>query len=102
MSEKKVVDNPKEHRYELLVDADVAGYVQYDEVATGVVLTHTEVLPEHEGKGYGSQLARGTLEAVRARGKKVIPVCHFIAGYLRKHPEYVDVVEPDVRKAFGI
>ena len=39
----------------------------------------------------------------RQRGKQVIPVCQFIAGYIRKHrAQYADLVRPDVQRAFKI
>jgi len=32
---------------------------------------------------------------VRATGRQVIPLCPFIAGWIGRHPEYLDlVVEP--------
>jgi len=32
----------------------------------------------------------------------VIPVCQFIAGYIRKHAQYRDLVSEDQRRAFKI
>jgi uncharacterized protein len=29
----------------------------------------------------------------RSRGLKVVPRCSFVAGYLRRHPEYQDLVD---------
>ena len=37
-----------------------------------------------------------------ARGLKAIPVCQFIAGYIRKHTEYADLVSEESRRAFHI
>jgi uncharacterized protein len=35
---------------------------------------------------------RGALDDMRARGLKVAPVCPFVAAYIRRHPEYADLV----------
>jgi len=95
-------DNPAAHRFEALVAGEVAAYAEYNSVATGLLFTHTEVLPQHEGQGIGSQLAKFALDAVRARGLHAIPVCQFIAGYIRRHPEYLDLVSDESRRAFRL
>jgi predicted GNAT family acetyltransferase len=55
------------------------------------VFVHTEVEDKFEGHGVGGALARGALDDVRARGFKVTPLCPFIAGWMKKHPEYEDL-----------
>jgi hypothetical protein len=56
---------------------------------------HTEVPKALAGKGIGSRLARHVLEAARAEGLKVVPVCPFIAAWMKRHPEYDDLRVPD-------
>jgi uncharacterized protein len=57
-----------------------------------VTFTHTEVRPEHASRGLGSELARRSLDAVRSRGALVEPACAFIAAYVRRNPEYADLL----------
>ena len=95
-------DNAERHRFEALDDGKSAGYVEYNMLTHSIMLTHTEVLPEYEGKGVGGFLARESLAAARSMGKRVIPACPFIASYLRKHRELLDLVEPDVQRAYKI
>lgn len=95
-------DNQTSHRFEALVDGQVAAYAEYNLLANGVLFTHTEVLPQHEGQGLGSQLARFALDDVRTRSLHAIPVCQFIAGYIRRHPEYLDLVSAESRRAFHL
>lgn len=87
----EVRDNPERHRYELTVDG-VTAFVIYKRERDQIVLVHTEVPDALAGKGVGSRLARGTLDAIRAEGIKLVPQCPFIAKYIGKHPEYRDLV----------
>ena len=102
MSSPTFQDNPSAHRFEAIVDGSVAAYAEYNLLKNGLLFTHTEVLPEHEGQGLGSRLAKFALEDVRGRGLHAIPVCQFIAGYIRKHPEYLELVSEESRRAFRI
>jgi predicted GNAT family acetyltransferase len=40
----------------------------------------------------GATLVKGALESVRARGATMVPVCPFVSAYLKRHPEFQDVV----------
>jgi predicted GNAT family acetyltransferase len=102
MSEVSVRNHPEQHRYEAILGGELAGYCEYNLVGDAIMFTHTEVLPAFEGKGVGSSLARHVLDEAKAGGKHVIPVCQFIAGYLRKHPEYAELVRDDIARAFKI
>jgi predicted GNAT family acetyltransferase len=102
MADIKITNQPEQHRYEAHIDGQLAGYCEYNLLSEAVMFTHTEVLPEHEGKGVGSAIARHVLDEARAQGKQVIPVCQFIAGWIRKHREYAELVRPDVQRAFKI
>ena len=96
MSDSRTVEvtaNPGEHRYEIRVDGEKAGHSEYVRKGDLVIFTHTEIDPAFEGQGLGSQLARGALDAVRAAGDPIVPLCPFIDGYIAKHPEYDDLVD---------
>ncbi|MDM0013963.1 GNAT family N-acetyltransferase [Variovorax sp. J22P168] len=102
MTDITITDNPAQHRYEAAIGGQLAGYCEYNLLSEAIMFTHTEVLEAFEGKGVGSAIARHVLDRARADGKQVIPVCQFIAGYIRKHRDYVDLVRPDVQRAFKI
>lgn len=92
-----VVDNPTASRFELSVDGQVA-VAEYQIAGTMIVFTHTEVPPTLEGRGVGSALARGALDAARERGLSVFPLCPFMASYVRQHREYMDLVDKSIRR----
>jgi uncharacterized protein len=90
--EIRIADNPAERRYEAHVGDRLAGFAEYRAVPGRIVFIHTEVLPEFEGHGVGSRLAAGALDDVRARGLGMTPKCPFIAAYVRRHPQYADLI----------
>jgi predicted GNAT family acetyltransferase len=57
---------------------------------------HTEIDPAFEGKGLGSALAAGALDAERALGEPVVPLCPFIRSYIDRHPDYADLVDREM------
>lgn len=86
-----VVDNAAAGQFELSVDGHTA-FAAYQLVGRSIVFTHTEVPPALQGRGVGSALARGALDAARARGAEVVPLCPFIASFIRAHHEYLNLV----------
>ncbi|MFD0691174.1 GNAT family N-acetyltransferase [Actinomadura fibrosa] len=88
----EITDNAEQNRYEIRLDGELAGFVEYTAQPDRLVFTHTEVDSAFEGKGVGSSLARGALDDVRAKGLSVVPRCPFIAKWIEKHPDYKDLV----------
>jgi predicted GNAT family acetyltransferase len=74
----------------------VVGEILYRLEPDHVVLLHTEVLPSVEGKGLGARLVAGALNDIRARGLRIVPFCPFVRSYIRRHPDYADLVVRDV------
>lgn len=97
-----VADNPSASRFEIRVDGQLAGAAEYQRDATTVSFTHTAIDAAYEGRGLGSALVRGALEAVRAEGRGVLPFCSFVRGYLARHPEYLELVPTDQRARFAL
>jgi uncharacterized protein len=87
-----VADNPEAARYELTVDGERAGFVTYRQSPGVIVFLHAEVDPTKERKGLGSQLVRGALDDVRARGLTVRPVCPFVQWFMETHEDYRDLL----------
>jgi hypothetical protein len=90
-----VRDDPEELRYEILRDGELLGETRYRTAPGVIVLVHTEVEPSVEGEGVGTRLVAGALEDIRARGLRVVPLCPFVAAYLRRHPEQRDIMDRD-------
>ena len=88
----QVTDNPGRSRFELHVDGELTGHAAYQLRTDQMVITHTEVDPALQGRGFAGRLAQEALDSARAGGRQVTPLCSYVADYIRKHPEYADLV----------
>ena len=87
----KIRQNAARHRYELDVDGGQA--LAFYRLADGVMtITHTEVPAALRGRGLGSEMMRGVLANVRTQKLKVVPACPFVAAYIKRHPEFEDLL----------
>lgn len=87
-----VRDNAERRRYEMDVDGGTA-FASYRVEGGTILVTHTEVPPGLRGRGLGDRLVKGMLDLARTQGRKVVPICSFVATYVRRHPEYRDLVD---------
>lgn len=92
MEDQQLQNNTTAQRFELVATSETLGFAQYKVSGTTVTITHTEIEAAHQGKGYGSILAKLALDQIRANGQTLVPACGFIASYVQKHPEYADLV----------
>lgn len=96
-------DNPAESRFEIHVDDELAGFVQYHRRGSGLInLIHTEVGDKFQGAGLAGELARFSLDAAREEKRAVLPSCSYIASWIKRHPGYADLVPPGRRADFGL
>jgi hypothetical protein len=88
-----VSDHPDRNRFEAHLDGELAGFAEYRLSPGRITFTHTEVDDAFEGRGVGSSLARGALDAVAADGGlEVRLLCPFIKGWIDKHPDYAHLL----------
>ncbi|MET0952412.1 MAG: GNAT family N-acetyltransferase [Aeromicrobium sp.] len=97
-----VQDNPTDSRFEIIVDGELAGFVDYRQEGGAYALPHTRIYPRFEGRGLGGQLISGALTEIAARGGSVLPYCPFVPKVIRDHPEFLALVPEARRGAFGL
>lgn len=91
MAERMVRDNRAEQEFELDLDGHRA-VAAYQREGGTITFTHTHVPKPLEGRGVGSRLVRAALDASRDQGLKVVAQCPFVAAYIKRHPEYRDLL----------
>jgi predicted GNAT family acetyltransferase len=88
--------NSNDHQFEIPTPHGLA-FVTYDRDEGDLTLIHTEVPPEAEGQGLAAKVVTAALAWARDNDLRVIPQCAYVAGYVRRHPEFEDVVHPEHR-----
>jgi predicted GNAT family acetyltransferase len=81
-----VIDNTDASRFELNADGWLAELV-YRIRADRLVLVHTEVPVELEGRGIGARLVTAAVDRAAREGLTLVPLCPFARGWLERHPE---------------
>jgi predicted GNAT family acetyltransferase len=59
-----------------------------------LVLHHTEVPAALQGQGLAAVLVQAALDWARAERLQVRPVCSYVAAYMRRHPDTLDLLKP--------
>lgn len=90
----KVTHDTTAERYLITVDGRDAGYADYIQGDGVRDFHHTVIDPEFRDQGLSKPLIQAALDDTRAAGDKVRPLCSAVAGFIEKHPEYQDLVQP--------
>ena len=82
----EVTDNTDASRFELRADGWLAELI-YRIRGDRLVLVHTEVPVELEGRGIGGRLVTAAVDRAAREGLTLVPLCPFARGWLERHPE---------------
>jgi uncharacterized protein len=96
-TENPVRNNEAESQFQWTADGETA-VLTYQLKPGSIVFVHTGVPEKLRGQHIAGNLAAAGLEFARQNGLTVIPLCPFVAGYLKKHQEYLDLVEKEYRE----
>lgn len=98
MAEVVIRDDPSNERYTAEVDGELAGFTEYRPWEGRLLFPHTEIDDAHSGKGVATKLIREALDDVRSKGVMIVPLCPFVARFVRHNPDYMDMVDRDLWK----
>lgn len=96
----EVVYDADTHRFDALHDGQPTGARLYAERGDDGIwnLSSTQVPTELEGRGIAAALVRAALQRVtETEGDRIRPTCSYVGAWIRRHPEWMDVVHPRFR-----
>jgi predicted GNAT family acetyltransferase len=96
--ESNITNNKDRNRFEISVDEHTAfiDYI-YNPGKKVFFLTHTEVPTSLEGRGIGTSLITQTFEIIKDMGAEVAPICPFVIAYLKRNPQWRELLAEDFR-----
>lgn len=89
--EYQLINNEERKQYEVHTDGVVLR-IEYIHAQDRIFLTHTEIPKSMEGKGLGSAIVKLALEDIEKKGLTLVPLCPFVALYIKRHPEWRKLV----------
>lgn len=92
----EVVDNPGRERYEIFTAEDPVefiGFLAYRVIdADTLELQHTIISEGFSRRGFARTLVTHVLDRSRERGTRIVPTCSYVQDYIRRFPQYSDLV----------
>lgn len=80
----QISNNPKQNRYELDIDGQLA-FADYQQEGGGnLVITHVFVPPELRGQGIAAKLMEFIVADSREKRFTIVPVCPYAAAYMKR------------------
>lgn len=86
-----IIHIPEQMRFETRQEG-LACYIEYMWTAQKMNLIHTFVPQSLEGRGIASALVKFALEYAREKQLQIIPSCTYVEVWLRRHPEYRELL----------
>ena len=96
MSEAELIvqreDGPTRGRYVIHLAPGYDAEMTFRKEADGtIIIDHTGVPPEYEGRGIAAKLVNRAIADAREQGFKITPLCSYVAAQFRRHPEWADL-----------
>lgn len=86
-----ITDNSERQHYELDVDGQIV-FAIYRRDGDVVSIRHVEAPVLLRGTGAADRLMRGIVAKARAESFRLRPLCGYARAWLRRHPEFSDLL----------
>ena len=87
-----ITHNPDENRFEVWIENQLSK-LDYLENGHTIVMTHVGVHPDHRGQGVAAKLTEVALEYAKGKSLRVIPMCSYVAAYIRRNSQYAELTK---------
>lgn len=88
----KIVDDSAHRRFDLYIDDDRVGKIDYIIAGNDMHLTHTVVSPDRREHGLASDFVTAVLTQLRDTPYRLVPDCPYVAHWLTTHHEFDDLL----------
>lgn len=86
-------DGPVRGRYVIQLSPDAQAEMTYRKRPDGsMVIDHTGVPPNFEGRGVAARLVKHAIADARKTGFKITPACSYVVAQFKRHPEWADLL----------
>jgi uncharacterized protein len=83
----EVIHNEVENRFEVWA-GEYLSKLDYMLNGDTITMTHVGVPPELRNHGLAARITQVALEYAKGRSLRVIPMCSYVAAYIRRNPQY--------------
>jgi len=90
----KITHNKAENRFEVWIDGNLSK-LDYIQDGKNFVITHVGVHPDQRGQGVAGRIVEVSLTYAKENALRVIPMCSYAAAYMRRHPEYANLMNQE-------
>lgn len=89
-----LIKNDTAKRFEMEVEGHTA-FINFGEYSNHLALVHTESPVALAGRGAGSAIVEKALHWSKDNGYTILPYCPFIFTFIKRHPEWKEIVDPE-------
>jgi len=97
MTAPLVIHDENSSRYEIVVDGESCGQLEYVLDGDVITFTHTHTKPAMRGRGLAAVIVGTALDDARAAGRRVIAECWYVRQFIARHPDYADLLDERAR-----
>ena len=92
LEELEIIHNPNENRFEIWIEGQLSK-LDYAQRGSTIIMTHVGVPHEFRGLGIAGKITEAGLEYAKEKNLRVIPMCSYVAAYIRRHPQYAELMK---------
>lgn len=92
----EITNYTTENRFETWIDGNLAKLDYMNDDST-IVMTHKGVHPDQRSLGIAGKVTKFALEYAREISLRVIPMFLYIAAYIKRNPQYADIMKQKKR-----